>query len=83
MLRKILLLAVAVLLAIAAGAFFYIGPRNVIGILTYGRQARDGDLRVGDAAPAVTLVGLDGTSQLPLTSWIRMRPLVLVFGSFT
>ena len=83
MLGKILLIAVAVLLVIAAGAFFYIGPRNVIGILTYGQQAPDGDLQVGDAAPAVTLVALDGTSELPLTNWIGMRPLVVVFGSFT
>ena len=83
MLGKVLLIAVAALFVIAACAFFYIGPRNVIGILTYGRQARDGDLQVGDVAPAVTLVALDGASQLPLTNWIGMRPLVLVFGSFT
>ena len=83
MLGKILLIAVAVLIVIAACAFFYIGPRNVIGILTYGQQARDGGLQVGDAAPAVTLVALDGTSQLPLTDRIGSRPLVLVFGSFT
>jgi hypothetical protein len=82
-LYKVLLIAVALLVVIAACAFFYIGPRNVIGILTYGRQARDGDLQVGDVAPAVTLVALDGTSQLPLTNWIGMRSLVLVFGSFT
>ena len=83
MLGKILLIAVAVLIVIAACAFFNIGPRNVIGILTYDQQARDGDLQVGDAAPAVTLVALDGASQLPLTDWIGSRPLVLVFGSFT
>ena len=83
MLGKILLIVVAVLLVIAAGAFFYIGPRNVIGILTYGQQARDGDLRVGDVAPNVTLVDLDGTSQRPLTNWVGTRPLVMVFGSFT
>ena len=83
MLYKVLLIAFALLVVIAACAFFYIGPRNVIGILTYGRQARDGDLQVGDVAPAVTLVALDGTSQLPLTNWIGTRPLVLVFGSFT
>ena len=83
MLGKILLIAVAVVLVVAAGAFFYIGPRNVIGVLTYGQQARDGDLQVGDATPAVTLVALDGTSELPLTNWIGMKPLVVVFGSFT
>ena len=83
MLHKVLLIAFALLVVIAACAFFYIGPRNVIGILTYGRQARDGDLQVGDVAPAVTLMTLDGTSRLPITNWIGQRPLVLVFGSFT
>jgi len=83
MFGKILLIAVAVLLVIATCAFFYIGPRNVIGILTYGQQARAGDLQVGDVAPIVTLVDLDGASQLPLTTWIGTRPLVVVFGSFT
>ena len=83
MLDKVLLIAFALLVVIAACAFFYFGPRNVIGILTYGRQARDGDLQVGDVAPAVTLVTLDGTSRLPITNWIGQRPLVLVFGSFT
>ena len=83
MLEKVLLIAFSLLVVIAACAFFYIGPRNVIGILTYGRQARDGDLQDGDVAPTVTLVALDGTSQLPITNWIGQQPLVMVFGSFT
>ena len=83
MLGKILLIVLAVVLVVAAGAFFYVGPRNVIGILTYGQQARDGDLEIGDAAPGVQVVALDGSSQRPLTDWVGMRPLVLVFGSFT
>ena len=70
MLGKVLLIAVAALLVIAACAFFYIGPRNVIGILTYGRQARDGNLQVGDAAPAVTLARkfptFDSIAPLPI-----------------
>jgi hypothetical protein len=83
MLAKVLLVVVGVVVAIAAIAFFYIGPRNVIGVLTYGRQARDGDIKVGDAAPEVILVSLDGSSQRPLATWIKDRPVVLVFGSFT
>jgi len=83
MIAKVFLIVLALVMVVAACAFFYIGPRNVIGVLTYGRQARDGDLRVGDAAPPVSLVALDGESQRELSEWIGMRPLVLVFGSFT
>jgi hypothetical protein len=83
MLKKVLLIVLGVVLVIAAAAFFYIGPRNVIGVLTYGQQARDGDLQVGDAAPIVDVVALDGENRRPLSDFIGMRPLVLVFGSFT
>jgi hypothetical protein len=83
MLGKVLLVVVGVLVVIAGIAFFYIGPRNVIGVMTYGRQARDGDIQVGDSAPDVTLVSLDGAEKRPLADWIGKRPVVLVFGSFT
>jgi peroxiredoxin len=46
-------------------------------------QRREGTLKVGDPAPDVTLVGLDGTSEVKLASLFGTRPLVLVFGSFT
>ena len=80
---KILMFAAALLFLIAVSVVFYIGPRNVIGILTYGRQARDGNLQVGDMAPPVTLVALDGATRHPLEEWVGTQPLVLVFGSFT
>jgi hypothetical protein len=64
-------------------AVIWIGPRFIIGILTYGRQAREGTLQVGDPAPVVSLVDLDGTTRRELGEWIGPRPLVLVFGSFT
>ncbi len=83
MFAKVFLIVLALVMVVAACAFFYIGPRNVIGVLTYGRQARDGDLQVGDAIPTVSVVALDGESQRELSEWIGMRPLVLVFGSFT
>jgi hypothetical protein len=60
-----------------------IGPRNVIGFVTYGRQAREGRLRVGDPAPDVALVALDGTTPTRLSDWFGDQPVVLVFGSFT
>ena len=83
MIGKILVFAVALLILVAACAIFYIGPRNVIGVLTYGRQARDGILQVGDIAPSVTLITLDGAKLRPLEEWVGDQPLVLIFGSFT
>ena len=77
-----LLLVCGLAFLAAATAFFWIGPRFVIGILTYGRQAREGTLQVGDPAPSVSLVSTDGTT-LSLSEKIGARPLVLIFGSFT
>ncbi|HUR79479.1 MAG TPA: deiodinase-related protein, partial [Thermoanaerobaculia bacterium] len=57
-----------------------IGPRNVIGMIRYD-QRRDGDLKVGDRAPAAMLVALDGKSRQPLLE--AGKPAVLIFGSFT
>lgn len=59
-----------------------IGPRNVIGMLRYDTR-RDGSLQVGDAAPAIELLGLDGTTRVTLSQRLHGRPLVLIFGSFT
>jgi hypothetical protein len=81
---KKMLLILGLLVTIAViGAVAWIGPRNLIGLLTYGGQAREGDLQVGDLAPQVSLVGLDGSTTKNLAEWIGPRPLVLVFGSFT
>jgi len=44
---------------------------------------RQGKLEVGDRAPDVSLVSLDGKSPVSLLGGKRDRPLVLVFGSFT
>ena len=83
MLWKIAIGVVAVLLLVAVIGVLYVGPRNVIGILTFGQQAREGRLLVGDAAPEITVVSLDGVTEKPLSDWMGSRPLVLVFGSFT
>ena len=71
---------VVVLLALIA--VVNIGPRNVIGLLRYDTR-REGSLKVGDKAPAVTLLALDGTTGVPLTDRLHGRPLVIIFGSFT
>lgn len=74
----------ALVLAVAAFAGFValrIGPRNVLGMLRYDHR-RAGKWNVGDRAPDVELVGLDGAPRR-LSESIGARPLVLVFGSYT
>lgn len=75
---------VAGLVVIAAGAFlvYRIGPRNVIGMLRYD-QREDGNLQVGDRAPDVALLALDGTTRVHLHDRIGPKPVVLLFGSYT
>jgi hypothetical protein len=58
-----------------------IGPRNLWGMVRYD-QRREGDLRVGQPAPDVALVALDG-SPARLRDRLAGKPLVLVFGSYT
>ena len=79
---KKVLLVLAALVVVAAGVVVAkIGPRNVIGMIRYD-QRRDGDLKVGDRAPSMQLVALDGRTALPLLA-TRDKPTILVFGSFT
>jgi hypothetical protein len=58
-----------------------IGPRNVIGMIRYD-QREEGRLKVGDPAPDVALLALDGT-PVRLASRFGTKPTVIVFGSFT
>jgi len=83
MLKKILIVFGLVVVAAVIGFVVMIGPRNLIGFIMYGGQAREGILKVGDTAPDVALVDLDGVTSRTLGDWIGPRPLVLVFGSFT
>lgn len=81
---RLTLLSVAGL-ALAAGGYmvYRIGPANVWGMLRYD-QREEGSLRVGDPAPDVALVALDGSAPVRLHERLAAgRPLVLVFGSFT
>ena len=80
---KKIALGLGVLILLLAGvAVARIGPRNVIGMIRYDKR-EEGKLRVGDRAPDVALVGLDGASKVRLAETIGPRPLVLVFGSYT
>jgi hypothetical protein len=78
--KKMVLAMVALVVGAAAFLLWKIGPRNVVGMLRYD-QRRDGELKVGDRAPAAMLIALDGASRQPMLT--PGKPTVLVFGSFT
>jgi len=74
-----LLVAAYVALSIMAG-----GPKDAIEMVRFALPYMHvGNLKVGDAAPDVRLVALDGTTRFQLREHLSGRPLVLVFGSFT
>lgn len=80
--KKVLVGAVSLLLLAGGLMAWRIGPRNLIGLIRYD-QRREGSLRVGDLAPDVALVALDGKTPVRLAASVGDRPLVLVLGSFT
>ena len=82
MLRNTLVGVFVLCLVAAAVVIVKIGPRNLIGMIRYD-QRREGALRVGDRAPDVELLALDGTTPVRLAAQIAGGPAVLVFGSFT
>jgi cytochrome oxidase Cu insertion factor (SCO1/SenC/PrrC family) len=74
-----LVVAVYVVLSIMAGS-----PKDAIQMVRYALPyMHRGNLHVGDNAPDVTLVALDGASTFQLRAHLQGKPLVLVFGSFT
>jgi ferric-dicitrate binding protein FerR (iron transport regulator) len=81
--RKVALALLGAAVLFAGLAVWKIGPRNVYGLARYGTQRREGDLRVGQSAPDVSLVSLDGKARVRLADSTGGRPLVLVFGSYT
>ena len=80
--KKVLLGVVVLLLGAGALLAWKIGPKNIIGMIRYD-QRQEGSLHVGDRAPDVALVGLDGKATVHVSDSIGEKPLVLVFGSFT
>lgn len=46
-------------------------------------HARAGALKVGDPAPDFSLLKVDKTGSIQLSSLNKQRPVVLVFGSYT
>lgn len=81
--KKILLGLACLLLLVGAGFTYMVGgPRNLIGMIRYD-QREEGRLKVGDKAPDVTLLELDGKTPVKLSERLGGKPTVLVFGSFT
>ena len=58
------------------------GSADLWGMIWYD-QRREGDYRIGDKAPDVSLLELDGVTPASLRGHLGTRPLVLIFGSFT
>ena len=81
---KKILIGLGILVVLAVGAMTYMigGPRGLIGMLRYD-QREEGTLKVGDRAPEVALLALDGTTPVKLSERIGGKPAVLIFGSFT
>ena len=74
-----LIVAAYALLCLLAG-----GPKDAIQMVRFALpHMHRGNLKVGDNAPDVKLVALDGQSRFQLREHLSGRPLVLVFGSFT
>jgi peroxiredoxin len=46
-------------------------------------NARAGSLQVGDSAPDFDLETLDKKSRVRLSSHLGVKPVVLIFGSYT
>ena len=82
MMKKLVIGVLAILAVAVAVVAFRIGSRNILGMIRYD-QRKEGSLRVGDAAPDVELVALDGARRLRLKDSVGGKPLVLVFGSYT
>ena len=80
--KKVVLAGVVLVVIAASVVVAKIGPRNVIGMLRYDTR-KEGALKVGDRAPDVMLLSLDGKTQQPLLVHDTTKPTVLIFGSFT
>jgi hypothetical protein len=77
-------LGILFLAAFGVLSFMAGNPKDVYGMVRYALpHMHRGNLKVGDDAPDARLLALDGTSRFHIREKTGMRPLVLVFGSFT
>ena len=79
--RRWILIAAGLVGTVLIAGVAYMGPANVVGMLRYDIR-REGDYKVGDRAPDVPLLSLDG-APVHLQDRLGSRPAVLIFGSFT
>jgi hypothetical protein len=81
---KKIVVGLGIFAVLALGVITYMigGPRNLIGMLRYD-QRQEGTLKVGDRAPEVALLALDGKTPVKLSERLGAKPAVLIFGSFT
>lgn len=80
--KKSALVVAGLLVVLCAAITWTIGPQNLIGMARYD-QRREGVLKVGNQAPDVELLSVDGARRVKLRESIGDKPLVLIFGSFT
>ena len=77
-------LVVIVVAAFAVLCLLAGSPKDAVQMARYALPyMHGGNLKVGDGAPDVRLVELDGQTRFHLRDHLTGRPLVLVFGSFT
>jgi hypothetical protein len=75
----LLILAAVIGLSVMAGSL-----RGAYGLVRYALpHMHRGTLRVGDDAPDASLLALDGSSRFHIRERTGVRPLVIVFGSYT
>ena len=75
-----------VLLLVAFGVLSKMAgsPKDAYFMIRYALpHMHRGTLKIGDAAPDVRLIGLDGSSSFHLRERTGARPLVIIFGSYT
>jgi hypothetical protein len=59
-------------------------PKDAFFMVRYAfPHMRSGNLKIGDAAPDVRLIALNGSDHFRIRERSAGKPLVLVFGSFT
>lgn len=81
--KRLLLIVVAAVAVLCGFAVWKIGgPGMLLGMLRYDER-REGSFKVGDRAPDVSLVRLDGAGRESLLKRVGSRPLVLILGSYT
>lgn len=83
--RRRIVVALAVVVLLVAG-LFWIARTAVfnawIRVNVYDVRT-EGQLQVGDLAPDLSLVSVEGTGEHRLSDFYRTRPTILVFGSYT